>query len=113
MTQHMGMMDFSDEEEKDDEEVVGYLQLLPPLNRTLGWTVKEFKDGERLLINREDRGCRRRLTTHRQMYAILLSTRRGNKLLCFLSNSYARLVFLKATPTSFCLTFELSSGACP
>lgn len=52
MTQHMGMMDFSDEEEKDDEEVVGYLQLLPPLNRTLGWTVKEFKDGEILLIER-------------------------------------------------------------
>lgn len=47
MTQHMGMMDFSDEEEKDEEEVVGYLQLLPPLNKTLGWTMKEFKDGER------------------------------------------------------------------
>lgn len=47
MTQHMGMMDFSDEEEKDDEEVVGHLYLLPPLNRTLGWTIKEFKNGER------------------------------------------------------------------
>lgn len=47
MTQHMGMMGFSDEEEKDDEEVVGHLQLLPPLNKTLGWTIKEFKNGER------------------------------------------------------------------
>lgn len=47
MTQHMGMMDFSDEEEKDDEEIVGHLQLLPPLNKTLGWTIREFKDGER------------------------------------------------------------------
>lgn len=47
MTQHMGMMDFSDEDGKEEEEVVGHLQLLPPFNRTLGWTIKEFKDGER------------------------------------------------------------------
>lgn len=46
MTQHMGLMDFSDEEELDEEGVVGYLQLLPPFNGTLGWLTKELKDGE-------------------------------------------------------------------
>lgn len=48
MTQHMGMMDFSDEEELDDElglKTVGYLQLLPPHDENLSWLSKEFKDG--------------------------------------------------------------------
>lgn len=43
----MGMMDFSDEEELDDElgeKMVGYLQLLPP-HDNLSWVSREFKDG--------------------------------------------------------------------
>lgn len=49
MTQHMGMMmDFSDEDEQDEESntaVMGHLQLLPPYNSKLGWLYKEFTDG--------------------------------------------------------------------
>lgn len=57
MTQHMGYMDFSDEEEKAEEEpAVGYLELLPP--RTLGWQFREFnKEG----ANGEVGGWRRML----------------------------------------------------
>lgn len=57
MTQHMGMMDFSDEEEMDENSspVVGYLQVLPPNARML----KEIKDGmlrrERHMIQRVSR----------------------------------------------------------
>lgn len=43
MTQHMGFMDLSDEEDKDEEPVVGYLEVLSPAS--LGWQFKEFKDG--------------------------------------------------------------------
>lgn len=62
MTQHMGMMDFSDEEElgEDSSPVVGYLQvLLPPDARAL----KEIKDGrhatrdKRQLIQRVPVSC--------------------------------------------------------
>ncbi|CAM9729184.1 unnamed protein product, partial [Scytosiphon promiscuus] len=57
MTQHMGMMDFSDEEELDDElgeKSVGYLQLLPPHDDTLSWVSKEFKDGETTIGRTDD-----------------------------------------------------------
>lgn len=56
MTQHMGYMDFSDEEEKAEEPAVGYLELLPP--RTLGWQFREFnREG----ANKETHGWRRLL----------------------------------------------------
>ena len=45
MTQHMGFMDLSDEEEKDEEPVVGFVEVLPPASLSLGWRFKEFKDG--------------------------------------------------------------------
>lgn len=44
MTQHMEVMDFTEEE--DTDAVVGYLELLPPFAHALGWRTKEFKDGE-------------------------------------------------------------------
>lgn len=46
MTQHMGMMEFSDEEEQEEDATIGYLQLLPPFGKTLGWLTTELKDGK-------------------------------------------------------------------
>lgn len=43
MTQHMGFMDLSDEEDKDEEPVVGYVEVLSPAS--LGWKFKQFRDG--------------------------------------------------------------------
>lgn len=48
MTQHMGMMDFSDEEEQEEDAIMGYLQLLPPFGKKLGWLTTALKDGQYL-----------------------------------------------------------------
>lgn len=48
MTQQMELMDLSDEDDQD-ESVVGYLKLMPPHHRMLGWETMEIKDGEALV----------------------------------------------------------------
>eukprot|EP00903_Cladosiphon_okamuranus_P014255 g13241.t1 len=53
MTQHMGFMDLSDEEDKDEEPVVGYVEVLSPAS--LGWHFKEFKGGETTVGRTDDR----------------------------------------------------------
>lgn len=47
MTQHMGFMELSDEEEKYEERVVvGYVELVsPPQRASFSWQFKEFNDG--------------------------------------------------------------------
>eukprot|EP00752_Nemacystus_decipiens_P009915 g8847.t1 len=52
MTQHMGFMDLSDDEEEDGEPVVGYVEVLSPA--TLGWQFKEIKDGETTVGRTDD-----------------------------------------------------------
>lgn len=44
MTQHMGFMDLSDEEDKEEMPVVGHVEVLSP-RASLGWQFKEIKDG--------------------------------------------------------------------
>ena len=46
MTQNMESMDFSDDDEPDEDAVVGYLELMPPYHSKLGWHTMEIKDGE-------------------------------------------------------------------
>lgn len=48
MTQHMGVMDFSDEEEDDElvQPAMGHLKLMAPHAKTLGWRTRDFGDGE-------------------------------------------------------------------
>lgn len=56
MTQHMSFMEFSDEEEEQEDRTaptIGYLQLLPPFNRLLHWDIKELRDGERWMREQE------------------------------------------------------------
>lgn len=50
MTQRMELMDLSDEDDQD-ESVVGYLKLMPPYHRMLGWEIMEIKNGEELVPN--------------------------------------------------------------
>lgn len=60
MTQHMDFMDLSDEEEKDEEPVVGYVEVFSAAS--LGWQFKEFKDGKFAYICTNKQGQGRRET---------------------------------------------------
>lgn len=46
MTQHMGMMDFSDEDEAEKKEIVCHIKLLPPFDSELGWSTRDIYDGK-------------------------------------------------------------------
>lgn len=47
MTQHMGLMEFSDDEDVEEEATpIAHLTLLPPFDESLGWITKDVGDGE-------------------------------------------------------------------
>ena len=68
MTQHMGFMDLSDEEDKDEEPVVGYVEVLSPAS--LGWKFKQIRDGvcsnDAGRTHRTGRGRQRETATERE-----------------------------------------------
>ncbi|CAM9346510.1 unnamed protein product, partial [Sphacelaria rigidula] len=54
MTQHMGMMDFSDEDDAEKKEIVCHIKLLPPFDSELGWSARDIYDGETTLGRKEE-----------------------------------------------------------
>lgn len=56
MTQHMGLMEFSDDEDVEEEATpIAHLTLLPPFDESLGWITKDVGDGETTLGRIEER----------------------------------------------------------